>query len=307
MISIVNLRQPLLQVLAPLAPSRFTPWADAVIAVGRSLYGDEWGDAETAKAAYQSADHEGFVWSRLAKEYPELARRNFERKKWEAQWRSRSSHRSEAQKAQDEELGKALQGEIAAAREAMSAALPSFDDLKKENDGRAAKLAAAKAGLIDAVLNERLQAYWLPKRSPTLPVVLPLGPFMAALAGDGYQLKVMGMITHQTKPGHVFLDAAKLQSLFPATVQACDVAPTGADPEDLSAYLQLALYVAGLGYGARYEGEKKKIETQLADHAALFGLGDGELSPALTRSLATILRNKDAQQGKAGPLRGKKV
>lgn len=286
--SIANLSRPLLQVLAPPAPARFTPWSDAVISFGRSIHGDNWGAAETAKASYEKADREALVSSRLAKEQPDLAKRNFERKTWEQQWRSRSPHEREAQAEQDAELGRLLSVEMTTARETISASLPSLDELKKQNEAKKARLAEAKAQLVDAVLNGRLQGYWLQKGSPSQPASLPIGQFMAALAGGDYQLKVMGMITHAMEAWHVYVDTDGLKRLAPVASDARDDA-SALGLEHLSPYMRLMIHVARQGkITADNQPKASSLEADIKAAAPLFGLSTGPGSDIIDRNLGTM-------------------
>lgn len=100
-----------------------------------------------------------------------------------------------------------------------------------------------------------------------------------------------------------FVDRDQLLRKFPERSPV--IAPAGMDPEVLSDYMRLALRTAADGYGATFSGEKKEIERALFERAGEYGLGGGALTDPVAKSIATILRNKEAQGGRAGPLRKK--
>ena len=102
---------------------------------------------------------------------------------------------------------------------------------------------------------------------------------------------------------YVFVDRDQLLAKFPE--KASVIAPVGMDPAILSDYMRLALRTAADGFGATFAGEKKEIERALFERAAEYGLGDGALTDGIAKSMATMLRNKEAQGGRAGPLRKK--
>ena len=100
-----------------------------------------------------------------------------------------------------------------------------------------------------------------------------------------------------------FVDRDQLLKKFPERSPV--VAPAGMDAKVLSDYMRLALRTAADGFGATFTGEKKEIERALFERAGEYGLGGGALTDPLAKSIATILRNKEAQGGRAGPLRKK--
>jgi hypothetical protein len=104
----------------------------------------------------------------------------------------------------------------------------------------------------------------------------------------------------------LFVDRSQLFAVFPERASIDDLAPTGINPENLSDYMLLALRVASDGFGATFTGEKKEIVRQLFKRAPEFGFSEGSLTDPVAGNIATNLRNKDAQAGKAGPLRRKK-
>lgn len=269
MTSITNLGRPLLQVLAPPAPARFTSWADAVVAVGCFLHGDSWNAAESAKPTYEQGDYDALIWSRVAKEYPDLARRSFESKKWESVRKSQGVRPSDSPPPKgDSQLLK----EIADAREALAPTLPPFEECKADNEKRKAMLFAAKDHLARSIMNEELQAFWLSKGSPTLPVEMPIGPFMATLADGGYQLKVMGMITHDRRQRHIYVDTAGLAKLYPPVPTADEEASALGMPH-LSPYLRLMLHIARLKEVTPGNQPKvEELEALFRERAATFGL-----------------------------------
>lgn len=269
MTSIINLRRPLLQVLAPPAPARFTSWADAVIAVGCFLHGDSWNAAESAKPTYEQGDYDALIWSRVAKEHPDLARRRLESKKWGNVRKAQGFRSSDSQPSErDSQLLK----EIADAREALAPTLPPFEECKAENEKRKAMLFAAKDRLANSIMNDELKAYWLSKGSPTLPVEMLTGPFMAALADGGYQLKVMGMITHDRRQRHIYVDTAGLAKLYPPVSTADEEADALGMPH-LSPYLRLMLHIARLKEVTPSNQPKvDELEALFRERAATFGL-----------------------------------
>lgn len=98
---------------------------------------------------------------------------------------------------------------------------------------------------------------------------------------------------------YLFVDRSELLKKFPT---AGVVATPGFDEASLSDYMRLALHVAAQGFGPGFTGEKKEIVRALFDHAPAFGLGDGILTDAIAKQIATILRNRDAQGGRGGVL-----
>lgn len=290
---------------APRQPDKFTSWAWAVVAVGKHLYRDDWEASEMAREKYLPYDREADIEAEVCKRFPAVAAPKASPafgspmkagKPIDPDLKARFAEAAARRAAQREEYAKEI-----------GAGLPPYAELATANDARRTQLLAAQSKLSGTVLNQQIPAYWYPDRSATEPRLMPIGELVKEWNSTGGNLTRRGYIWRERAAWYVYLDTAKLAECFPMNVQPQDIAPVGIDPADLSEYMQLALYVASLGYGARYTGLKGEIEQKLADHAAQFGLGDGRLTTPITEQIATILRNKEAQGGKAGPLRaGKK-
>lgn len=284
---------------APRQQDKFTPWARAVVAVGKHLYRDEWEFSEKAREKYLPHDRVADIEAEVSKRYPAPTVPKASPpvggsfnvgKPIDPDLMARIREAGAARRAEREEYAKEI-----------GDALPPYADLSATNDARKTRLLAAESKLFAAVLNQHLPAYWYADGSANEPRPMPTGELVKEWnSTGGGNLTRRGYIWRDRAAWYVYLDTAKLAECFPMNVQPRDIAPVGIDPADLSEYMQLALYVASLGYGARYTGLKGEIEQKLADHAAQFGLGDGRLTIPITQQIATILRNKEWQAGKAG-------
>lgn len=284
---------------APRQPDKFTSWAWAVVAVGKHLYRDDWEASEKAREKYLPYDRVADIEAEVCKRFPAVAAPKASPafgspmkagKPIDPDLKARFAEAAARRACQREEYAKEI-----------GAGLPPYADLANANNARKARLLAAQNKLSGAVLNQQIPAYWYPDRSASEPRPMPTGELVKEWnSTGGGNLTRRGYIWRDRAAWYVYLDTAKLAECFPMNVQPRDIAPVGIDPADLSEYMQLALYVASLGYGARYTGLKGEIEQKLADHAAQFGLGDGRLTIPITQQIATILRNKEWQAGKAG-------
>lgn len=284
---------------APRQPDKFTSWAWAVVAVGKHLYRDDWEASEKAREKYLPYDRVADIEAEVCKRFPAVAAPKAS---------PTFGSPMKAGKPIDPEI-KARFAEAAARRAAqrevyakeIADGLAPYADLATANDARRARLLAAQNKLSGAVLNQQIPAYWYPDRSASEPRLMPIGELVKEWnSTGGGNLTRRGYIWRDRAAWYVYLDTAKLAECFPMNVQPKDIAPDGVDPADLSEYMQLALYVAGLGYGARYSGDKKDIVKKLMEHAPQVGLGDGRLTDAVAQQIATILRDKEWQAGKAG-------
>ena len=287
---------------APRQQDKFTSWAEAVVAVGKHLYRDEWELSEKARSKYLPYDRLADIEAEVSKRFPAPAA---------LKPAPSFGATSKAGKPVDPDLMARLR-EAAARRSAerseyataIGASLPPYAELAAINDGRKSRLLAAQSKLFGAVINRQIPAHWYADGSANEPRSLPSGELVKEWnSTGGGNLTRRGYIWRDRAAWYVYLDTAKLAEIFPMNVQPKDVAPDDVDPADLSEYMQLALYVARIGYGARYKGLKDDIATQLVENAPRFGLGDGRLTDKIADQIATILRNKEAQGGKAGPLR----
>lgn len=284
---------------APRQQDKFTSWALSVVAVGKHLYRDDWDASEKAREKYLPYDRVADIEAEVCKRFPAVAAPKASPtfgspmkagKPIDPALKAQFAEGAARRAAQREEYAKEI-----------GADLPPYADLATANDARKARLLAAQSELFGAVLNQHLPAYWYADGSASEPRPMPIGELVKEWnSTGGGNLTRRGYIWRDRAAWYVYLDTAKLAECFPMNVQPQDITPNGTDPADLSEYMQLALHVAGLGFGARYTGDKKDIVTKLMEHAPQVGLGDGRLTEAVAKQIATILRDKEWQAGKAG-------
>jgi hypothetical protein len=291
----------------PMVPAKYVSWASATIEVGRHFYRDDWDDAEKARSSYLPQDRAAEIQNIVEKRFPTPRMTKAPPSPHGAKPSTGTQIAPEALE-RIKAAGRERRAQIDAYALEVAAGLPTILELVAVNNERKKRLAKAQEELFAAMMNGGVPGYWYKDKSANLPVEIPAGELVKAwgsLDGQG-SLRRRGYIWRDRSAWFVYLDTAKMAERFPMNVQPKEVAPAGIDPADLSEYMQLALYVARLGYGARYTGLKDDIKAKLVKHADQFGLGDDRLTPAITEQLATVLRNKEAQGGMAGPLRARK-
>lgn len=294
---------------APKAAKKYMPWADAVVAVGMSIYPDDWDHAERALSDYTIVDRHAEITAISKAERPDMAMRAqysaaMARVDGLGQGRGRwSDPKSEAIRKQNEEP---LVREVEAVRQEISDRLPDLASLKMQNDQRKAKLKRAVEELADALM-DGVSAYWYREGSTSPPVDLPTGQIMAARAGDGFNLFVRGRIRSSGSQHHVYVDAEQLAKAFPRLSDPLQSVGTF-QIDALSPYLQLMIQVSlEQGVTAQTRTTPEALGDILRTEAPKFGLtaGKGNDGSDITKTWSTqlgkALRWPDARKGRAEP------
>lgn len=184
----------------------------------------------------------------------------------------------------------------AAAPERLSAAQKAVADdqeyvedwnagVARHSEGVAA-IRAAYEKLMQAILDEKIAIYFRPKSGGVLKQLAPSIVTETEFSEPA--------IRHGTYSGfHLFVDREALEATFRKQPSLPEV--QGVNVEELSDYLQLALYIHSQGFGPTFKGEKKDVRKALKAAEAKFGVA---LSVQQEEYLATFLRNTDAQGGK---------
>jgi hypothetical protein len=291
----------------PKAPKKYLPWADAVVSVGRSMYPDDWDDAELALSDYNLTDRVAAITAISKVENPEVAARaqlaamnaKLDGLGQRGMW---SDPKSEAARRDAEAP---LVGEVRAVRQAISDRLPALTALKSQNDQRKIKLQGALEALSDALLEGAVAAYWYREGSTSPPTALSVGQFMAARENAGFNLFVCGRIESNYKQHHVYVDAEQLATTFPK--MAGPVKSVGTiQLDDLSPYLRLLIGVSQeQGISEENKSNPDSLALDLLAAAPRYGLtvgagNDGsDISQTWAKQLAKAMRWPNARLGQA--------
>ncbi|MBL9065536.1 MAG: hypothetical protein JNN10_04505 [Sphingopyxis sp.] len=291
---------------APRQQDKFTPWARAVVAVGKHLYGDEWEFSEKAREKYLPHDRVADIEAEVSKRYPAPAVPKAAPpvggsfnvgKPIDPALMARIREAGAARRAERDEYAKEI-----------DAALPPYADLAATNDARKARLLAAESKLFGAVLNKHLPAYWYADGTASEPSLMPIGELVKEWnSTGGGNLTRRGYIWRDRAAWHVYLDTAKLADAFPLNPLR-ETAVGSISLDQLSPYLQLMIQVSlEQGVTAHTRTKPQALGDILRNEAPKFGLtvGKGNDGSDITKTWATqlgkALRWPDARKGRAEP------
>lgn len=290
----------------PVAPDQFTGWMRACIAVGRSLFGDDWNDAQTARVNYVQADRAAEIEAAVAKQFP--APRFTKAPAPPRGLKGPSTGPIDPQALERIKAGaEQIREQRAALAQKISDEMPSLAELAANNLRRKEMLANAQASLFDAILNGRIPAFWYRDGSTTLPSSMSSAQVMAAWnSHDGKEnLSRRGYVWTDRAARYVYVDTTKLAEQFP--LSKLPAQSVGSIPMDsLSPYLRLLIAVS-LKQGISEENKSTpgSLATDLLaeapHHGLVVGVGnDGsDISKTWAEQLAKAIRWPNARLGQA--------